>query len=121
MKKDLTPFGEKFEELRFQRKQTLQEAAKSLVISVAYLSAIIHGKRDIPLDFIDKMEIAYDLTEEQIAEFEVAENRTPRIRQITKEEIRAALINFATNEASSEEQLKRAIDRINQFLDDIKK
>lgn len=120
MKKNLTPFGEKFEELRFLRKQTLQDAAKALLISVAYLSAIIHGKRDIPFDFIDKMKIAYGLSEEEIAAFEDAENRTPRLRKMTKEELRAALINLAMNEASTEDQLKRAINKINDFLDSIK-
>lgn len=121
MKKELTPFGEAFEKLRFERKQTLEEAARALVISPAYLSAIIHGKRDIPFDFIDKMEIAYGLTEEQSNHFEELVDKTPRIRQITKDEVRAALINMVNNVAESEEQVDRMIKKINEFLDNINK
>ena len=121
MKKELTPFGEAFERLRFERKQTLEEAAKSLLVSTTYLFAIIHGKRDIPFDFIRKMEIAYNLTPEEIDSFNDAFDKTPRLRQISFEELRAALINLVTNEATSEQEMERAIKQINEFLDPLKK
>lgn len=44
----MTPFGAKLRELRRARGLTLQEMAKSLEISSAYLSALEHGKRGRP-------------------------------------------------------------------------
>ncbi len=44
----MTPFGAKLRELRKARGLTLQEMAKSLEISSAYLSALEHGKRGRP-------------------------------------------------------------------------
>jgi transcriptional regulator with XRE-family HTH domain len=44
----MTPFGAKLRELRRARGITLQEMARSLEISAAYLSALEHGKRGRP-------------------------------------------------------------------------
>ena len=44
----MTPFGEHMRFLRLKHKKTLQQQADKLSVSIAYLSALEHGKRGRP-------------------------------------------------------------------------
>lgn len=55
----MTPFGAKLRELRRRRGLTLSEMAAALGVSVAYLSALEHGKRGRPTWFMVQRIIAY--------------------------------------------------------------
>jgi transcriptional regulator with XRE-family HTH domain len=44
----MTPFGERMRKLRTERGITLQQMAKAIGVSAAYLSALEHGKRGRP-------------------------------------------------------------------------
>ncbi len=55
----MTPFGAKLRELRKSRQVTLQDMAKALHVSSAYLSALEHGKRGRPPWHLVQGVIAY--------------------------------------------------------------
>lgn len=58
----MTPFGEKLRELRTQKGVTLQEQARFLGVSPAYISALEHGQRGRPSPaFVDQICVWFGL------------------------------------------------------------
>lgn len=58
----MTPFGEKLRELRTQKRVTLQEQARFLGVSPAYISALEHGQRGRPSPaFVDQICVWFGL------------------------------------------------------------
>ena len=58
----MTPFGEKLRELRAQKGVTLQEQARFLGVSPAYISALEHGQRGRPSPaFVDQICVWFGL------------------------------------------------------------
>ena len=116
----ITAFGIYFENLRKREKETLEESAKKLGVSIAYLHSIIHGQRDIPLDFDNKIESAYSLSDQESLLLEKAIDETPRLKKITREEIRWCLVNMINNIAESKEEkekLTKTMEKIFASLD----
>ena len=58
----LTEFGRQIRKLRIDRGIVLADMAKQLGVSSSYLSAIEHGKRKIPSEWIDKIQKLYNLS-----------------------------------------------------------
>ena len=72
----ITNFGKALRKIRLVRDETLYDMAKKLEITSSYLSAIECGKRNIPEDFIDKLQEIYNFTEEELGELKSTKEET---------------------------------------------
>lgn len=59
----ITPFGKELRKIRIDNDLTMNEMSKKLDLSVKVLSAIEHGKKEIPNDFIDKLSKTFEKIE----------------------------------------------------------
>lgn len=66
----LTEFGKVLRKIRIDSNELLKEMADKLEVTASYLSAVEHGKREIPSDWIAKLINIYDLGVSQIKELE---------------------------------------------------
>lgn len=66
----ITNFGKFLRKLRIDHNEFLKDTAARLGVTVAYLSAIEHGKRDVPDHWIPLLETVYGLTPEQVNELQ---------------------------------------------------
>ena len=55
----LTEFGKELRRIRLDSGELLKEMSDKLNVTSSYLSAIEHGKREIPLDLVDKISKIY--------------------------------------------------------------
>lgn len=62
--KNVTSLGKRLRKIRIDNDEITLNMAEKLGISISYLSAIEHGKRNIPNDFIQKLFDKYQLSEE---------------------------------------------------------
>ena len=62
--KNVTSLGKRLRKIRIENDEITLNMAEKLGISISYLSAIEHGKRNIPNDFIQKLFDKYQLSEE---------------------------------------------------------
>lgn len=67
-----TPFGKELRKIRIDESEVLSEMAKRLGISIAYLSSIESGTRNIPVDFVQRIKKAYSLDADQQKLLELA-------------------------------------------------
>ena len=58
----LTEFGKCIRKIRIDKAELLKDMAEKLQVTSAYLSAVEHGKREIPDDWIRKICKFYDLS-----------------------------------------------------------
>ena len=79
-----TELGKFLAKFRVDVDQTQRDMANALHMNASYLSAVEVGLRPTPIRFADKFESAYDLTVEQIEEFESVVN-------LTRKEVRIPL------------------------------
>lgn len=75
----LTEFGKELKKIRIDNDQVLKDMANSLGITASYLSAIEHGKREIPTDMINKLVKQYVLDSNTIKKLESAASNTQRV------------------------------------------
>ncbi len=61
--KGVTSLGKRLRKIRIDNDEITLDMAKKLGISISYLSAIEHGKRNIPDTFIQKLFENYNLNE----------------------------------------------------------
>lgn len=59
----LTPFGQLTRKLRVDYNEYLKDMAARLSVTSTYLSAVEHGKRNPPYDWVDRLQEAYGLSE----------------------------------------------------------
>lgn len=69
----ITELGKEIRKLRIDKDENLSSMSKKLGISVSYLSAIENGTREIPADFVDKLNEIYHLSKSRRDEFIKAE------------------------------------------------
>ncbi len=72
----LTGFGKELRKLRIDRGEVLKTMSDKLGITSSYLSAIEFGKRSVPADMIQQLKELYNLNNTQIAQLEVARDRS---------------------------------------------
>ena len=120
MDKKLTPFGEFYRELRKERKQTLKEAAQLLGVSIAYISSVEHGERELPLSWYPKIVNAYELDESHQKDLKNAFKLTPSNQKISINDIRRALTNMIKNMHLGPEKEKRALDDLERRIDELR-
>lgn len=57
----LTKFGKELRRIRIEKSELLKDMADRLGVTSSYLSAVEHGKRDIPQNWIDRIVSLYSL------------------------------------------------------------
>ena len=57
-----TKFGEFIRVLRIKNHEVMGDTAKLLNVSVPFLSAVENGKKNVPLDWVEKLSQHYNLT-----------------------------------------------------------
>lgn len=65
MSVSLTAFGRITRKLRIDRGELLKDMAKQLGITVSYLSAVETGKRNVPHNWIERLQQSYDLSSDE--------------------------------------------------------
>lgn len=111
MKKEFTPFGIYFNKLRKSNGQTLEEVSSFLGVSISYISAVIHGEREIPLSWRNKIIEIYGLPHDGIVELDNAISDTPCGHKIPICLVEESLTNMIVN------LFPEGIDRDNALID----
>lgn len=77
----LTQLGKELRHIRLDRDEKLKDMAEKLDVTVAYLSAVENGKRNIPGGWIEKIGNEYCLNEEEVKKLEqIAFEGRPEIK-----------------------------------------
>lgn len=73
-----TKFGEFVRVLRIKHHEVMGDMAKVLGASLPFLSAVENGKKNVPAEWIEKIVLHYNLTDDEKKELETAveESRT---------------------------------------------
>lgn len=66
----LTQFGKELRHIRLDRDEKLKDMAEKLGVTVAYLSAVENGKRNIPGNWIETIADVYSLDEKDVKKLE---------------------------------------------------
>lgn len=120
MKKTYTPFGIYFSKLRKKRKQSISEAAKLLGVSIAYISSVEHGDREIPAEWRTKIASIYNLNSEEAKELNEAYFNTPSTKKISLSDIESCMTNMINNLFEGEDR-KKALDGLKRRLNEFRK
>ncbi|MCQ2086913.1 MAG: helix-turn-helix domain-containing protein [Bacilli bacterium] len=118
MNKAYTPFGIYFSNLRKTRKQSITEAAKLLGVSIAYISSVEHGDREIPSDWRTKIPSIYNLNDKEVEELNTSYFETPSSKKISLSDIEYCFTNMINNLFEGEEKekmLEELKKRLNEF------
>lgn len=83
----ITSFGKTLRKIRIDRGEILYDMARKLGITSSYLSAIECGKRNIPEDFIDKLQEYYEFTDEELLELNITKDEAIKELSINMENI----------------------------------
>ena len=117
----LTPLGRELRKLRIDQSETLGDLAEALKLSVAFLSAIETGRKNVPSDFISRVVEHYKLDRTQyrklskLAELSQREVKFSLAKRSDKEREMVAL--FARNFANLTDVERQ---KINQVLEKYK-
>ena len=60
----LTEFGKALRKIRIDKNELLKEMSDKLGVTASYLSAVEHGKREIPSEWITRITVLYNLDKE---------------------------------------------------------
>ena len=121
MKKKYTPFGIFFSNLRKERKQSITEAAKLLGVSIAYISSVEHGDREIPSDWRKKIAEIYKLNDHEITELNNSYFNTPSLKKISLTDIEWCMTNMINNIAENDKQKEDMLKELKRRLDEFRK
>ena len=61
----LTEYGKFIRELRKEKNETLSSMSEKMNVSIAFLSAMEVGKKQVPIEYADRISEIYNLSEEQ--------------------------------------------------------
>lgn len=61
----LTEYGKYIRKLRKLKGETLSSMSEKMNVSISFLSAMEVGKKQVPIEYADKISELYDLTEKQ--------------------------------------------------------
>lgn len=107
----LTNFGKALRKMRIDHGEFLKDMAAKLGVTVAYLSAVENGNREIPDNWIEKIAKGYDLSDEEkrrLQEYAYENKETLKIdlTGIEAEEKELALAFARTFKDLSKEEIK---------------
>lgn len=112
----LTGFGKLCKKIRIDHNEILADMACKLNVSSAALSAVEHGKKNVPGKWIDTLSREYCLSEEEEKQLREAafESRTSVKIQISgrKEDDRNLIISFARNFDSLTDEDREKIRKV---------
>lgn len=66
----ISKFGLYIRQIREQKNDSLRNMADKLNISAAFLSALEVGRKTIPLDYVEKIKVIYNLSEKEAIDLE---------------------------------------------------
>lgn len=72
----LTNFGKTLRKIRIDHDELLKDMAARLNVTVAYLSAVENGKREVPDNWIDILSNSYQLSKEETKELQTCAYET---------------------------------------------
>ena len=95
----ITDFGKKMRVIRINCGEVMYDMAQKLGVTSSYLSAVENGKRKIPHDWVEKIGVLYNLSDEQKKELkEIAELSADSVKLNLEDisaEQRAVAMSFA--------------------------
>lgn len=115
----LTNFGKELRKIRIDHDELLKDMAKRLNVTVAYLSAVENGNREVPDSWIDILANSYQLSSEEkrsLQAFAYEDKNSLKIdlKNIEKEEKELALAFARTFKSLSDEELKKLTEFFNR-------
>lgn len=101
----LTKMGKFLRKLRIEKSEYMQDMAKNLGVTTSYISAVEHGKRKMPKEWVQLIETFYDLTTDEKMELAL----TYIVTNLTSKELNVlelAIAAISKSESHSEEDLE---------------
>ena len=114
----LTKFGKMLRKIRIEHDERLKDMADKLGVTVAYLSAVENGNRNIPDAWVNIIPMEYHLNEEEAIELQSAAYGNKNAIKIDfHDEIRADLAlsfarKFKTLTDDDVNELKKFLDKL---------
>lgn len=109
----ISKFGLYIREIREKENDSLRQMAIKLGISATFLSAMEVGRKQIPLEYVEKIKGIYDLTEEQVMELEDSiyetNERVPIELAAMNEAQKDVSLMFARRIKTADEELLRKL------------
>ncbi|AWY98846.1 helix-turn-helix domain-containing protein [Blautia argi] len=107
----LTNFGKELRKLRIDHDELLKDMASNLGVTVAYLSAVENGKREVPDTWIDVLGEKYQLSSDELAilqslAYEGKSSLKIDLSKIESEERELALAFARSFKSLSDEEMK---------------
>lgn len=107
----LTNFGKELRKLRIDHDELLKDMASNLGVTVAYLSAVENGKREVPDTWIDVLREKYQLSSDELAilqslAYEGKNSLKIDLSKIQSEERELALAFARSFKSLSDEEMK---------------
>ena len=108
----LTELGKLLRKIRIARQELLRDMARTIGVSVDYLSDVDTGKRNAPIAWCNKIIQAYHLNSDEVAQLRTAFDESQDELRISLQQIsaqqRSTAISFAKAlEGLSDEQLEK--------------
>lgn len=108
-----TKFGEYMRILRIKHHEVMGDVAKLLGVSLAFLSAVENGKKNVPSEWIDKIAAHYRLNESEVRDLLIAVEQSKTQVKIdlkaTSGAQRSAALQFARSFEDMDEETARKI------------
>ena len=112
----ISKFGLYIREVREKENDSLRQMAIKLGISAAFLSAMEVGRKQIPLEYVDKIKNIYNLTQEQEIELENSihetNERVPIELAAMNEAQKDVSLMFARKIKTADEDLLRKLKEV---------
>lgn len=109
----ISKFGLYIRKIREVKNDSLRQMAVKLGISATFLSAMEVGRKQIPLEYVEKIKGIYDLTEEQVIELEDSihetNERLPIELALMTEAQKDVSLMFARKIKTADEELLRKL------------
>ena len=107
----LTSFGKTLRKIRIDHDELLKDMASKLGVTVAYLSAVENGKREVPDSWIDIISCKYGLADAEVVElqkcaYESKDNLRIDLNNVSVEERELALAFARSFKTLTEEEMK---------------
>jgi len=103
----LTSFGKFVRKLRMDNGELLKDMADKLKVTSSYLSAVENGKRNVPQDWIKKINDLYELSLEEYKELKTAAKESQLVNKVD-------LKGFNNEDKNIMMALARSIDGMNE-------
>lgn len=104
----LSAFGKELRRIRLDKSELLKDMADRLGVTSSYLSAVEHGKRDIPSDWIKKIICDYSLGKEQ----------GEKLKKAAESSVLSVKINLKGKSAETADLVNAFARKLNSFSEE---